>query len=96
MTQKSQVSIKSQRCDIAKKNYFKQRYTLDGENNQRISDYRRVLFWKPHVEVEGTDLHFEFYTSDLTGEFEVVLDGFTTYGKPISVYKTFIVKEESQ
>tara|TARA_R110000751_G_scaffold29734_1_gene76346 strand:- start:67194 stop:69008 length:1815 start_codon:yes stop_codon:yes gene_type:complete len=81
---------------IAKKNYFKQRYTLDGENNQRISDYRRVLFWKPHIEVEGTDLHFEFYTSDLTGEFEVVLDGFTTYGKPISVYKTFIVKEESQ
>lgn len=81
---------------ITKKNYFKQRYTLEGGNNQRISDYRRILFWEPHLEVEGTDLHFEFYTSDLTGEFEVVLDGFTTYGKPISVYKTIIVKEESQ
>jgi len=81
---------------IAKKNYFKQRYALEGENNQRIPDYRRILFWEPHIEVEETDLQFEFYTSDLTGEFEVVLDGFTTYGKPIAVYKTIIVKEESQ
>lgn len=79
-----------------KKNYFKQRYGLERLTNERIPDYRRILLWEPHVEVEGTDLQFEFYTSDLTGEFEVVLDGFTTYGKPISVYKTIVVQDDSQ
>ena len=64
--------------------------------NDRIPDYRRILFWEPHVEVGDDELQFEFYTSDLTGEFEVVLGGFTTYGKPITIYKNIIVKEESQ
>ncbi|NDV16249.1 hypothetical protein GO009_09445 [Muricauda sp. TY007] len=81
---------------MPKKNYYKQRYTTE-QMGKRIPDYRRVLLWEPHVEVgDDTDLQFEFYTSDLTGEFEVVLDGFTTYGKPITVYKTIVVKEASQ
>ncbi|HKL91597.1 MAG TPA: hypothetical protein VJ880_10480, partial [Allomuricauda sp.] len=69
---------------------------MENENNQQIPDYRRILLWEPHIEVEDPDLQFEFYTSDLTGEFEVVLDGFTTYGKPISMYKTIVVKDASQ
>ncbi|WP_421812604.1 Ig-like domain-containing protein [Flagellimonas sp.] len=81
---------------MQKKNYFKQDYIMENEGNQQIPDYRRILLWEPHVEVEDPDLQFEFYTSDLTGEFEVVLDGFTTYGKPISMYKTIIVKDASQ
>ena len=81
---------------LAKRNYFKQRYAEDGLVEGHIPDYRRILLWEPHVKLAEADLQFEFYTSDLTGEFEVVLDGFTTYGKPITVYKTIIVKEESQ
>ncbi|MBO0329186.1 hypothetical protein [[Muricauda] lutisoli] len=81
---------------VSKKNYFKQRYVEGNSKQSRIPDYRRILFWEPHVEVGNTDLQFEFYTSDLTGEFEVVLDGFTTYGKPITVYKTIVVGEDSQ
>lgn len=80
---------------MSKKNYFKQRYTTQ-QMGKRIPDYRRVLLWEPHVEVGESDLQFEFYTSDLTGEFEVVLDGFTSYGKPITVYKTIVVKNTSQ
>ncbi|MDF0706530.1 hypothetical protein [Flagellimonas okinawensis] len=79
-----------------KKNYFKQRYQVESANGKRIPDYRRILLWEPHVEVAEEDVQFEFYTSDLTGEFEVVLDGFTTYGKPITVYSTIIVKDASQ
>ena len=48
------------------------------------------------MEVSDADLQFEFYTSDLSGEFEVVLDGFTSYGKPISVYETILVQDDSQ
>ncbi|WP_437397050.1 hypothetical protein [Flagellimonas lutimaris] len=79
-----------------KKNYFKQHYGSEMSVDSKVPDYRRILLWEPHVEVGGADLQFEFYTSDLTGEFEVILDGFTTYGKPITVYKTIIVNEESQ
>src|SRR6056297_782886 len=78
---------------ILKKNYFKQGYITEDGDNHHIPDYRRFLLWDPYVEVEGPDLQFEFYTSDLTGEYEVVLDGFTTYGKPISMYKTIVVKD---
>ncbi|MCK0160362.1 hypothetical protein [Allomuricauda sp. F6463D] len=78
------------------KHYYKQRYAVENMQHNRIPDYRRILFWEPHVEVADDELQFEFYTSDLTGEFEIVLDGFTTYGKPISIYKTIIIKEESQ
>ncbi|MBW8242787.1 hypothetical protein K1F50_08250 [Muricauda oceani] len=78
------------------KNYFKQRYLTEDQNGKRIPDYRRILLWEPHFEIIGEDLQFEFYTSDLTGDFEVVLDGFTTYGKPISVYETINVKDDGQ
>lgn len=81
---------------LPKKNYFKERHIVDDLVDKRIPDYRRMLLWEPHVEVEEADLQFEFYTSDLTGEFEVILDGFTTYGKPITVYKTITVRDESQ
>lgn len=81
---------------VPKKNYFKQRYAVGDMENGRIPDYRRILLWEPHVEVADDELQFEFYTSDLTGEFEVVLDGFTTYGKPITIYKTIGVKEAHQ
>lgn len=81
---------------LVKKNYFKQRYGEDTVDNRNIPDYRRLLLWEPHVQINGDEIQFECYTSDLTGEFEVVLDGFTTYGKPISVYKTIKVHNENQ
>lgn len=78
------------------KNYFKQRYNAEDLKGKRVPDYRRILLWEPHIEIADEDLQFEFYTSDLTGEFEVVLDGFTTYGKPISVYRTILIEDGSQ
>ncbi|MEC7264464.1 MAG: hypothetical protein VXW38_12045 [Bacteroidota bacterium] len=79
-----------------KKNYYQQRYDMADAVSQNIPDYRSLLFWKPHVELESDALEFEFYTSDLTGDFDVILDGFTTYGKPITVYKSISVRNESQ
>ncbi len=74
------------------KNYFKQKY--DEPNNvelDRIPDYRRVLFWQPNIVVDGNNYEYEFFTSDLSGDFEIVLEGYTTYGKPISLKKTISV-----
>ena len=76
---------------IAKKNYFQQRYNLEGDNFKRIPDYRTLLFWRPLLKIENAGLEFDFFTSDDKGEYEVLLDGFTTYGKPISLRETFTV-----
>ncbi len=81
---------------IPQKSYFEQRYGAEEIDQANIPDYRRILLWEPQVEISDEDLQFEFYTSDLTGEFEIVLDGFTSYGKPIYVYETLLVQDDNQ
>ncbi|NKI32468.1 hypothetical protein [Croceivirga thetidis] len=76
---------------IPQKNYFSQVYDQTGSFD-RIPDYRRLLLWKPNVVVDEGQLQFEFFTSDITGEFEIIVDGFTTYGKPISFSRSITVE----
>ena len=72
---------------VPKKNYFVQSYTPENNSFERIPDYRRMLFWKPNVNITESDYNYEFYTSDLEGTFEIILNGFTSYGKPLHVVK---------
>lgn len=77
----------------AKKNYFRQQYDdATVEKQKRIPDFRYQLFWEPKVTIDEKQSSFEFFTSDVPGTYEIVLEGFTTYGKPISVRKTFTVE----
>ncbi|KPM33586.1 Hypothetical protein I595_489 [Croceitalea dokdonensis DOKDO 023] len=74
------------------KNYYNQRYDSDTFGYGRIPDFRYLLFWKPHVVIANNNGYdYEFFTSDVSGEFEVVLNGFTTYGKPITITKMISV-----
>jgi len=79
---------------VAKKNYYKQYYSLENSEFSRIPDYRRLLFWKPQLMIKNNSYDFEFFTSDLEGEYEIILNGFTSYGKPITVKKTFYVSKD--
>lgn len=72
------------------KNYYVQ--THGSEDFERTPDYRTLLFWKPNIVIDGSGLDFEFFTSDITGEYEIMVDGFTTYGKPISFTRTITVQ----
>jgi hypothetical protein len=80
---------------VQKKNYFTQTYSDDDSTYARVPDYRTLLLWKPHVEIQGPNMNFEFYTSDIEGEYEIILNGFTTYGKPISISKSIEVSSLS-
>lgn len=71
------------------KNYFVQDHSKDTDS--RIPDYRSLLLWKPHLEVDTEPIDLEFYTSDIPGTYEVFLEGFTDYGKPISARLEFEV-----
>lgn len=74
-----------------KKVYFKQVYDGNTTNN-RIPDYRYQLLWIPNYFISTDENILDFYTSDISGTFEIVLEGFSTNGKPISVTKNFEVK----
>jgi len=74
-----------------KKVYYNPDYKA-GNNLKRIPDYRYQLLWEPNISLDQKEETLSFYTSDLKGNFEVVLEGFTETGQPVYVSKTISVK----
>ena len=57
-----------------RKKYFSPDYTVPSTRD-RIPDYRLQLYWNPSVFVSVRPRSIEFFTSDLPGDFEVVIFG---------------------
>ncbi|GAA4276151.1 hypothetical protein [Aquimarina mytili] len=76
---------------LEKKRYYKQAYDKSNKDN-RIPDYRHQLLWSPNVEISGEGVALDFYTSDVAGDFEITLQGFTKKGKAVSITQHFKVK----
>ena len=78
-----------------KKKYFNQTYTSNDtglpDSTSRIPDYRNQLLWIPDFKLEKEETTLDFFTSDVSGDFEVRLEGFSSKGEPISVLETFFV-----
>ncbi len=73
------------------KRYYRQTY--EGSENgvsERIPDFRYQLMWSPQESIDGAKT-FSFFTSDVKGQFEIVIEGFTEDGTPISSSKPFSV-----
>ncbi len=62
------------------KSYYRQ-----GEGPPHHPDFRYLLLWEPQVELETPLLEFQFRTSDVPGTYRIRLEGFTTYGKPVTL-----------
>jgi hypothetical protein len=61
--------------------------------NERMPDLRNTLYWAAHYEITPENGgSFAFYTSDLTGEFMVIVRGMTSDGNVMSGSCKFIVK----
>lgn len=73
------------------KSYFQQVYS-DDTSNSRIPDFRYQLLWKPDLQLGAEEETLEFFTSDVDGTFEVVVEGFTADGQPVSLRKQFVVQ----
>jgi len=68
-----------------RKNYFSQQYPEENKAlTDRIPDFRTQLFWLPNLELNGEEKKLEFYTSDISGDYEICLEGFSPTGRPIS------------
>lgn len=65
------------------KHYYNPTYE-PGNSNKRIPDYRQQLLWQPQTTLENDQNALSFYTSDVSGKFEIVLEGFTEDGISVS------------
>jgi hypothetical protein len=74
---------------VLKKNYFKPNYA-DKSTLDRIPDYRYQLLWLPELDTNTTNI--SFYTSDKTGTFEIVIEGFSDEGIPVYLKQYFDVE----
>lgn len=72
------------------KRYFNQSYSKS--KNSTIPDFRYQLLWLPNYSAEKNNGQVSFFTSDITGLFEISIQGFTNEGKPISLTQNFEVK----
>ncbi|MFP2996187.1 hypothetical protein ABN763_09750 [Spongiivirga sp. MCCC 1A20706] len=96
--QQNQPLITNETILVAKGNfaqedrrYFNQLYSDNTEDN-RAPDFRTQLYWNPNFNLKDDEINFDCYTSDVKGDFEIILNGYTSYGKPIHLRKTFRVE----
>ena len=81
------------RPPLPRKKYFNQAYSGSLSNKfKRIPDFRYQLLWLPDVVISDTDNEFGFYTSDLEGDFEITVKGFTSLGEPLFIRKAIKVE----
>lgn len=73
-----------------RKKYFKQDYNVQSDIF-RIPDYRHQLLWVPEFRFNSQSYELDFYTSDVSGEFEIILEGYTNNGEYVKVCKQFTV-----
>ena len=77
---------------LGQKKYYQPDYS-NKDKNSRIPDYRHQLAWVPDLTLSDKEKNISFYTSDVSGTFEIVLEGFNKLGK--SVYIKEIIEVNS-
>ncbi|HKZ39098.1 MAG TPA: hypothetical protein VJ184_15655, partial [Chryseolinea sp.] len=74
--------------------FYSPQYNDQKQRESRIPDRRNLLYWAPKITLnkEGKR-QLEFYTSDLTGDYTIVIEGLTRDGLAGSTEQTFSVKQ---
>jgi len=58
-----------------------------------MPDYRNCLFWAPNIPVDAGDtVCLDFFSSDLKGDYMVIIRGITDDGQPMHGECSFTVK----
>ncbi len=75
------------------KKYFVQQYDPinPADSKFRLPDDRLQLLWVPKFNLKDEQAQLEFFTSDVSGEFEIHLEGLTHENKPVSIRKSIYV-----
>jgi hypothetical protein len=74
--------------------FYSPRYDTVNEKEMRLPDPRTLLYWNPTVlTTKGETKELEFYTSDVIGNFTVVVEGISKDGKAGTGMSTFSVSK---
>ena len=73
------------------KTYYEPNYQFETEDLKRIPDYRHQLLWCPNINLNSELKTIDFFTSDIEGTFEIILEGYTTNGNYITTKTYFEV-----
>ncbi len=78
----------------SQKEYYKPKYDKEWKKHMGIIDFRTSLYWAPNIDTDNSGVaHISFYTSDVSGEFQVVINGVGLNGKLGSFSKTIQVNK---
>ncbi|WP_103865308.1 hypothetical protein [Aquimarina sp. I32.4] len=78
---------------LPEKKYFYQKYDeASKKDSEKIPDFRRQLLWIPRLKINKEEKIVNFYTSDISGVYEICLEGFNQKGTPVSVRTTITVE----
>lgn len=56
-------------------------YENQSEINSRLPDFRTTLYWNPNISISDEEATINFYTSDNTGKYDVIVRGITKSGE---------------
>jgi hypothetical protein len=66
---------------------------MQGIRDPRMPDVRNILYWNPEIILSpGTDQHISFRTSDLKGEYEILIRGTGSDGRYFEKRLSFLVE----
>ncbi len=65
------------------KKYFSPKYSGKLSALDRVPDYRIQLYWNPSIIVSKKSVSVDFFSSDLSGDFEIVAEGIRNDGRPV-------------
>jgi hypothetical protein len=98
------VITKSKKCEIKELPYNSERYHLPlfippleslayQQPKDRFPDFRTDLLWAPNLIVTGrAPLNLDFISSDVVGEYELIIEGVSNTGKPFVLKQDIIVE----
>jgi hypothetical protein len=73
--------------------FYSPRYDNVSQRRSRLPDQRTLLYWNPSVTTDASGrATIEFYTSDVTGQFHIKLEGINYHGAVGTGHSPLIVK----
>jgi hypothetical protein len=72
--------------------FYAPAYSTIRQTQGRLPDFRNVLYWSPDIRTGTKTTPVEFYTSDIPGDYLIVIQGLSPDGRAGVTYKRFTVR----
>lgn len=74
--------------------FYSPTYETPQQIGSRMPDFRTLLYWNPSLKIpSGSNTNVEFYSSDATGKYVIVIEGISDKGTPATSKVFFEVKK---